>query len=326
LILIPKLDLLDGWLTKISNFLQIPGSEVGVFSGGVHQIGNTITVAHTGEVMRHWRKLWDRIGFLIVDECQRCPSKVLTYLIPNFDCRYMLGLSNTAQRKDRLSRLVYYHLGDVVYSINEKDAREGRGIIHAHVVARPTPFEYPYHSRSDYQPMLEALARDEGRTRLIADDIESELREVPQPLLVLTTETVGQGALEAELGKRGIPVMPLKVESLAGEEDVEEPPLPNACLENVEWPTGPVAVLVTPNTLAQCSANLKARVLFLAVPIYFRKHLANALRNLYVNGNDQKLKIYDYVDHRISLLENYFRMRSYNYGVHPDVLLNSGPL
>jgi len=34
LVLIPKLDLMEGWLTKISNFLQIPISDVGTFSGG----------------------------------------------------------------------------------------------------------------------------------------------------------------------------------------------------------------------------------------------------------------------------------------------------
>ncbi|HOU36859.1 MAG TPA: ATP-binding protein, partial [Candidatus Omnitrophota bacterium] len=71
LVLIPKLDLLEGWLTKIENFLQIPRSEVGLFAEGVHQPGQFITIGHTGEVMRFWRKIWDRIGYLIMDECQR---------------------------------------------------------------------------------------------------------------------------------------------------------------------------------------------------------------------------------------------------------------
>ena len=161
LVLIPKLDLLDGWLTKIENFLQIPRSEVGIFAEGVHQPGKYITIGHTGEVMRYWRKIWDRIGYLIMDECQRCPSKVLTHLAPNFDCRYMLGLSNTSQRRDRLSRLVYYYIGEMVYTIDEKDAQEGRGIVHAHVVARDTGFEYPYSLAIRLCPMLEALMRDE---------------------------------------------------------------------------------------------------------------------------------------------------------------------
>jgi len=99
LILLPKLDLLEGWLTKIENFLQIPRSEVGIFASGSHEIGEQITIAHSGEMMRYWRKIVEQVGYLILDECQRAPSKAFTHLIPCFSSRYMLGLTNTTQRK-----------------------------------------------------------------------------------------------------------------------------------------------------------------------------------------------------------------------------------
>lgn len=122
LILIPRKNLLHEWMAKIENFLQIPRSEVGVFTRENHRVGNKVTIAETNEMMRSWNRIHDRIGNIIVDECQVCPSKVFTHLIPRFNSRYMLGLSNTIQRKDRLSRLIYYYVGDVVYTINEKDA------------------------------------------------------------------------------------------------------------------------------------------------------------------------------------------------------------
>jgi len=325
LILIPRMDLMDGWLTKIENFLQIPRSEVGVFTRGNHHIGKWITIAHTGEMMRFWRKIRDRVGNLILDECQRCPSKVFTHLIPNFDTRYMLGLSNTMQRKDRLSRLIYYYVGDVVYSINEKDAREGRGIINAQIVARPTEFDYPYQSRADYSPMLQALMSNEDRAKLIANDIETELDHQENPILVLSGGEDQNMALRAELDKRKIQTFTCEEEDSI-DEDAEQESNEQAtlhCSENIPE-EGRVAILVTPKTLARCADKLSSQVLFLAVPIYFRKQLAHTIRNLYQNGTGTqgRLKIYDYVDQHIGLLENYFRMRSYNYGVHPDVLLN----
>jgi hypothetical protein len=327
LVLIPKLDLLDGWLMKIENFLQIPRSEVGLFAEGVHQPGNCITIGHTGEVMRYWRKIWDRIGYLIMDECQRCPSKVLTHLIPNFDSRYMLGLSNTTQRRDRLSRMVYYYIGELVYSIDERDAREGRGIIHAHVVARATGFEYPYHSRSDYLPMLGALMRDEKRTGIIADDIEAELSRESQPLLVLSGGEEHNQILKTELAKRGISAEsygrePEGVKDALTEVAENESPCPDFPSDSE-----PLVILITPQTLTQCFRTLNSKVLFLAVPLYFGQNFTNALRDLQQNGTgtERRLKIYDYVDRQIGLLDNYFRMRSYNYGVHPDVLLNANP-
>ncbi|ABK16064.1 DEAD/DEAH box helicase [Syntrophobacter fumaroxidans] len=319
LILLPKLDLLEGWLTKIENFLQIPSSEVGMFSTGVHQIGKYITIGHTGEVIRYWRKLWEHVGYLIVDECQRCPSKILTNLIPNFDCRYILGLTNTTQRKDRLSRLVYYYVGDVVYTINDKDAREGRGIIHAHVVTRQTDFEYPYSSRADYPTMLQALMKDEKRNRIIADDIEAELQKSPHPLIVLSGGEEQEDTLGGELRRRGISVFQYRAAEPEGGGDTDSPPCPQMPVSEA-----PQAVFVTAQTLTRCSQALSSKTLVLAVPLYFRKNLALAIRDLFQNGSspESKFKIYDYVDHKIGLLENFFRMRSYNYGVHPDVLLN----
>ncbi len=279
LVLIPKLDLLDGWLIKSRTFSKFPASEVGLFAEGVHQPGNCITIGHTGEVMRYWRKIWDRIGYLIMDECQRCPSKVLTHLVPNFDCRYMLGLSNTTQRRDRLSRLVYYYVGDMVYTIDEKDAREGRGIIHAHVVARETGFEYPYSSRSDYAAMLEALMHDENRTSIIADDIEAELAHEPQPLLVLCGGEEQHRMLKAELSQRGIHAVSYGQEPTDTADALTELPENGDPCPDVPEASGPVAILLTPQTLTQCFRNLNSKVIFLAVPLYFGNHLANALRD-----------------------------------------------
>lgn len=320
LIIIPKIDLLDGWLRKIESFLQIPNSEVGIFSGGVHQVGQQITIGHTGEVMRYWRKIYDKVGYIVVDESQRSPSKVLTGMIPNFDCRYILGLSNTVQRKDRLFKLIYYYLGDVVYTINEKDAREGRGIIPGKIIARTTPFSYPYHSRSDYSPMLKELMTNEDRNRAIADDVQAELQSGEKPVLILSGGEEHDSALSAELAKRGIDSFACNPPSAAGEGNSSAGAMshlpPGAHQASV--------LLLSPRVFAQCASLLKVNVIFLAVPVYFQKGLANAIRELGADGESTslQLKIYDYVDTRVGILDNYFRMRSYNYGIHPDLLLN----
>ena len=76
--------------------------------------------------------------------------------------------------------------------------------------------------------------------------------------------------------------------------------------------------------MPQCSHLLKSHVVFLAVPVHFQKNLFNAIRDMCQDGDsgDSRLTIYDYVDSRVGILDNYFRMRSYNYGVHPDLLLS----
>ncbi len=327
LIMIPKIDLLEGWLRKIESFLQIPRSEVGLFSGGVHRVGKQITIGHTGEIMHFWRNVADKVGYIIVDESQRSPSKVLTNLIPNFDCRYILGLSNTLERRDRLFKLIYFYLGDVVYTINERDAREGRGIIPGKVIARPTQFTYPYNSRADYQEMIRELMLDADRNRIIADDIQAELEQGESSLLVLSGDDDQEKAIKEELARRNI-----EAESLSRY-------LPNNQKRDGEDATGnhqalppgfharkaPV-LLLSPRHLAGYSQAIKSSVIFLAAPVYFRKPLAAAIRDVSQNedASGVHLKIYDYVDTKVGILDNYFRMRSYNYGVHPDLLLNAG--
>lgn len=318
LIIIPKLDLLDGWLRKIESFLQIPASEVGIFSGGVHQVGERITIGHTGEVMRYWRKIYDKVGYIIVDESQRSPTKVLTNLVPNFDCRYILGLSNTVQRKDRLFKLINYYLGDVVYSINEKDAREGRGIIPGKVIARATEFKYPYNSRADYPSMMQELMLDSDRNLKIVRDVEAELKKAGKPVLILSGGDDQDQALGAELAKRGIGVF--SYNEFVGKND---PASGNGTLPPSA--AGAEVILVSPRTLPQCAHVLRSHAIFLAVPIYFQKNIAGALREVgqEEDAQDVNLTIYDYVDSQVGILDNYFRMRSYNYGVHPDLLLNA---
>jgi hypothetical protein len=319
LVVVPKVDLFDGWLRKIDNFLQIPASEVGIFSSGTHEVGKQITIGHTGEVLRYWRKINERVGYIIFDESQRYPSKIITNLIPNFDCRYLLGLSNTLQRKDRLLKLIHFYLGDVAYTIDEKDAREGRGVLSGTVVARQTDFNYSYNSREDYPSMLRDLMVDPERNRKIADDVEFELQKGEERLLVLSGGKDQDDALSAELSQRGIKTFSFNnftnhMAADGGNSNVLQAEDSQARV----W-------LVSPRVVAQFSRSLKSHVVFLAVPVYFQKNLSNAIRDMCRDGDsaEGKLTIYDYVDSKVGILDNYFRMRSYNYGVHPNLLLNA---
>jgi hypothetical protein len=322
LVVVPKVDLFDGWLRKIDNFLQIPASEVGIFSSGTHQVGKQITVGHTGEILRYWRKIYEKVGYIIFDESQRSPSKILSNLIPNFDCRYILGLSSTVQRKDRLLKLINFYLGDVVYSIDEKDAREGRGVITATVIARPTDFSYSYNSRADYPSMIKDLMVDPARNRKIADDVEIEVQKGEERVLVLSGGQDQDDALSTELRQRGIKTFSFNdAHNGPGIEEKEggnSNALQLGATQAKVW-------LVSPRVMSQYSSSLKSHVVFLAVPVYFQKNLSNAIRDMCHNEDsaESRLTIYDYVDSRVGILDNYFRMRSYNYGVHPDLLLNA---
>ncbi len=325
LVMIPKLDLLEGWIRKIRIFLQIPEEEIGFFIRGQKKLGTRITIAHTSEVMRHWQELYRNFGYIIMDDANRCPHRVLTQIIPRFDSMYMLALCHELNEEDRMSQLITFYMGEVVYSIDIKNAREGRGIIKANVIARVTNFTYPYTSRTDYLPMIQALMEDKERTEMILSDIQKEVTHGDAPVAVIAGGPIQEEILYNELVKRGIKAHRVMVQYNTAPEEGENNniDIPPEVLENSE------VYVLSSQTLLKCYHNLKLKALFLAVPLYFHDELAEAIRHLIFLSTQgqviaERLRIYDYVDSNIGLLENYFRMRAYNYGVPPDVLLKQG--
>ncbi|HYA41042.1 MAG TPA: hypothetical protein VEF34_07045, partial [Syntrophobacteraceae bacterium] len=221
-------------------------------------------------------------------------------------------------------KLIHFYLGDVVYTIDEKDAREGRGVISGTVIARQTNFSYSYNSRADYPSMIRDLMVDPERNSKIADDVEIELQKGEERVLVLSGGKDQDDALSAELSQRGIKAFSFNsfCSNLAPRGTTDK----DGEISSVLHPGASQAKvwLVSPRAMPQCSRTLKSHVVFLAVPVYFQKNLSNAIRDVCRDGDsaDGRLTIYDYVDSRVGILDNYFRMRSYNYGVHPNLLLN----
>ena len=120
LIVVHTKDLAAQWVERIETFLGIPSKEVGMIGGGKKVVGQKITVALVQSLYKCAEEVAPRIGFLIVDECHRCPSRIFTEAVTGFDSRYMLGLSATPWRRDKLSKLIFWHLGDVHYEVDKK--------------------------------------------------------------------------------------------------------------------------------------------------------------------------------------------------------------
>ncbi|MFP3870691.1 MAG: DEAD/DEAH box helicase [Syntrophobacteria bacterium] len=308
MIVVPNVALLGHWKEKLVRFLKVPAEEIGTIGRGEFRMGSRVTVAHVSALYRRVREVRDNIGFLVVDECHRTPSRTFTQVVSNFDCRYLLGLSATTQRRDRLSRMIYYYLGDIAHQINTAEATGTRAIFHVEVVVRETDFDYPYAHSEDYPSMMAALARDPGRNRLIVDDVAHELGQgTTGPLLVLTEEEAPGSALEDTLKKRGISNISLDPENVAQGDERFSQQLQEGKVQ---------VVLASRQSFEQMIPEAGFAALFLTTPLSFRGKIVENLQRLLQRNNGQPpVKIYDYVDSKVSILDNFFRMRSYAYGL-----------
>jgi superfamily II DNA or RNA helicase len=178
LIIVHTKDLAVQWQQRIHTFLKIPMENIGMIGGGQKQLGEAITVAMVQSLYKCAREVAPHIGHLVVDECHRTPSRTFTEAVSAFDAHYLLGLSATPWRRDRLSKLIFWHLGDVHYEVSKAHLVEKGHILDIEVVFRNTDFKPYYDPVNEYSKMLSELTSDDGRNRMIASDIANEIEHV----------------------------------------------------------------------------------------------------------------------------------------------------
>jgi superfamily II DNA or RNA helicase len=168
LIVVHKEFLLNQWKERISAFL--PTARVGLFKGKTQDTIDKDIVIGTVQSLSMKTfdvcKMFPDIGFMCVDECHRTGAEVFCRMYQKLNVRYTLGLSATLERKDGLSNVFKWHIGDVVY----KGKHGAEGV----VVARMCAFRHEdrtycrektmYNGQVNISSMINALCGFEPRT------------------------------------------------------------------------------------------------------------------------------------------------------------------
>ena len=283
------------WVARIETFLGIPSSEIGILGGGTRRVGKMITVGMVQTVYKCADEISPHIGFLIVDECHRCPSRTFSEAVTAFDSRFMLGLSATPYRRDGLSRLIYWHLGDVVHEVKKEDLLQTGDIVPAEVIIRETGFRTWLDPSEEYSTMLTELTRDPERNQLIASDIAREAKNGGGICLVLSDRKAHCETLRALLGVCRVPCEVLTGSGNNGKRQ--------AIIDRLNQ--GKVKVLIATGQLIGEGFDCKQlSTLFLATPIRFDGRVTQYLgRVLRPAPGKKKAKIFDYVDSHIGPLK-----------------------
>jgi superfamily II DNA or RNA helicase len=295
LIVVHTKELLEQWVQRIESFLGIPANQVGRIGGGRRIIGNKITVALVQTLYKCAEEAALYIGHLIVDECHRTPSRTFTEAVSAFDCKYMLGLSATPWRRDKLSRLIYWYLGDLVHEIEKEELIDTGDVLPAQVVIRETDFRPWSDPSTEYVRMLSELTEDPERNMLIAQDVTEEARNGGEGVcLVLSDRKAHCEAIQGLLAE-----MAVKSELLTGD-------LSNAERKRVveDLNAGKVKVLVATGQLIGEGFDCKElSTLFLATPIKFDGRLLQYLgRVLRPAPGKDRARVFDYVDKKVGVL------------------------
>ena len=131
IIVVHKEFLANQWTEKIKEFC--PGATIGRIQGSIFDIEKDFVIAliQTMSMREFDRRAFDSIGLLIVDEAHHIGAPAFSQFMFKICPKYTLGLTATPERKDGLTRLLYWFLGPEFFRV-ERTAEKSTRVTTVH--------------------------------------------------------------------------------------------------------------------------------------------------------------------------------------------------
>ena len=117
MIVVHKEFLANQWVEKIKEFC--PGASIGRVQGDTFDLEKDFVIAMIQTMcMREFEpKVFDSVGLLIVDEAHHIGAPAFSQFMFKICPKFTLGLTATPERKDGLTRLLYWFLGPEFFKV-----------------------------------------------------------------------------------------------------------------------------------------------------------------------------------------------------------------
>ncbi len=281
LVLVHTKELLYQWVERARTFL---GVEAGMIGDGNFSLA-PLTIAIVNSARNRLAELPAHFGQLCVDECHRVPASLFTEVVSAFDCRYLLGLSATAFRRDGLTKLIHMSLGDRAFKVESHDLHESGAVLKPEFIQRATEFRYVY--RGNYQALMKSLTTNAARNQLIVEDILTERTSSPGTILVVSDRVKHCEELAAMLEKKGCPSA-----VLTGKLPAEQR---TTLVDAIRQ--GEIKVLIsTVQLIGEGFDCPDLSTLFLTTPIKFTGRLLQVVGRVLRPARGKQARVYDYID------------------------------
>lgn len=189
LVIVHKGFLLNQWCERISQFL--PDCKVGKIQGQIIDCQDkdiVIGMLQSLSMKEYPSDLFNQFGLTIVDECHHISSEVFSQSLSKVITKYTLGLSATMERKDGLTKVFKWFLGDVLYkdTIKLDHSVEVKAIEYISNDAEFNETELDYRGNPAFSKMITKLCTFSYRTEFILGILRSELeKNKDQQILIL---------------------------------------------------------------------------------------------------------------------------------------------
>lgn len=313
LILVHRKQLLEQWLERLSQFLEIPKNEIGRLGGGYKKLTGRLDVALIQSIVRKG-EVDDRVadyGHVIVDECHHLSARSFELAVRRTKARYILGLSATVTRKDGHHPIIFMQCGPIRHRVHAKEQAAMRPFKH-HVIVRPTGFrsmaESEQNSRMEFQRLYNELMVSDARNKMICADVSNVLREGRTPMLI-TERTDHLKTLADSLHKAEAQVITLR--GGMGKKALQ---IALAELKQSAEEQKPIILIATGKFIGEGFDDSRFDTLFLTLPVSWKGTIAQYVGRLHrLHDGKKEVQVYDYADLDVPMLSRMFDRRCQGY-------------
>ncbi|HYB22660.1 MAG TPA: DEAD/DEAH box helicase family protein, partial [Solirubrobacteraceae bacterium] len=168
LVLVHRKPLLEQWVKRLGEFLDLPPEAIGTIGGGRGKPTGVVDVAMVQSLARHKTldELLARYGHVIIDECHHVPAVTTERVLRAAPARFVTGLTATPKRRDGHHAIIAMQCGPVRHTISVDAVRTSRQLAQR-VVRRDTLFDPAMLPTEPHiQEVFTALVADEARTEM----------------------------------------------------------------------------------------------------------------------------------------------------------------
>ena len=312
LILVHRRNLMDQWLERLNEFLEIAPNSIGNIGAGKRKPTGIIDVAIIQSLYKSGRvdEIIKNYGYVIIDECHHVSAKSFELVAKTAKAKYLTGLSATVIRKDGHHPLIFLQCGPIRYEVDAKSEAAKRPFEHI-VIARKTKFTLQNpeieNSQTAINVIFDLLTSNTKRNELIVRDALKAVKAGRFPLLL--TERVDHLKLLAAALEQYIQNVIVLKGGMSNKSRDE-------ALLKIEHTheSGERIILATGKYIGEGFDETRLDTILLAYPISWEGTLAQYAGRLHrLQAAKKKVMIIDYVDADVKMLMNMYRKRKRGY-------------
>ena len=175
LIVIHKEFLMNQWIERIREFL--PSARIGIIQQNkvdIHDKDIVLAMLQSLTVRKenYPKETFDSFGFTVFDECHHICSQTFSKALFQVATKKSLGLSATPHRKDGLTKVLNWFLGDIVtHERVTQNIRTPSVKFVASRYSKPPKVEYNYLGKVNLPNLITQISTDSERNKQITDEI-----------------------------------------------------------------------------------------------------------------------------------------------------------